>query len=469
MESPPAQSPRVFVAGVLLPFTLYTSFFLPCSQGESGLQGCGWSEVPRILSQVKDPRIPHRDFPITDYGAVPGGTNDSDEAIRKSCEACSREGGGRVVIPSGEFLSGPIRLGNNMELHLEKGALLKFSTDSRRYLPAVSTRFEGMDCFNYSPMILAERVTNVAVTGDGTIDGQADESNWIGWKGRKGAQPGTQTEARRRLGRMNDEGVELEKRLFGEGDFLRPDFIAFYRCSNVLIDGVHLRRPPMWTIHPLLCTNVTIRGVDVLTHGANNDGCDPESCRNVLIEKCIFETGDDCIAIKSGRNNDGRRVKTPSESIIIRDCTMHDGHGGVTIGSEISGGCRGVYVEHCMMDSPNLACVLRIKSNAKRGGEIHDIFVRDISVGTVKDSALQINFLYEEGAMGDYKPIAENIRMNAVTVSNTPRVVNVRGFPGAVISGIEIIDSTFKGITKPDVIVDANVQLTRCTIERQIQ
>ena len=167
--------------------------------------------------------------------------------------------------------------------------------------------------------------------------------------------------------------------------------------------GVKIRRSPMWEIHPLLCTNVTVRGVDIVSHGANNDGCDPESCRDVLIEKCLFDTGDDCIAIKSGRNNDGRRVGVPSVNLIIRDCTMRDGHAGTAIGSEISGSCSNVFVENCEMSSPNLKCALRLKSNAVRGGVLQNIFMRNVNVGLVKDSVLQIDFLYEEGDQGRFQ------------------------------------------------------------------
>jgi unsaturated rhamnogalacturonyl hydrolase len=205
--------------------------------------------------------------------------------------------------------------------------------------------------------------------------------------------------------------------------------------------------------------------VDILSHGANNDGCDPESCQDVLIEKCTFDTGDDCIAIKSGRNNDGRRVGVPSQDIIVRDCTMRDGHGGVTIGSEISGGCSNVFVENCEMSSPELACVLRLKSNAMRGGVIQNVFVRNVKVGLVKDSVLQIDFLYEEGPNGDFNPAARNIQMDHITVAKTPRVLNVRGFPAATIRDVRIYDSTFKDIQKPDVVRDADVKLVDCKLE----
>jgi unsaturated rhamnogalacturonyl hydrolase len=229
---------------------------------------------------------------------------------------------------------------------------------------------------------------------------------------------------------------------------------------------VRIRRSPMWELHPVLCTNVTVRGVDIVSHGANNDGCDPESCRDVLIEKCLFDTGDDCIAIKSGRNTDGRRVNVPSVNIIVRNCIMRDGHGGTTIGSEISGSCSNVFVYNCEMSSPNLTCALRLKSNAVRGGVLQNIFMRNVNVGVVKDSVLQIDFLYEEGAKGDFKPVAKNVAMENITVAHTPRVLNVRGFPEASISGVRIYNSLFKDIQKPDQVIEADVKLVNCRLEQ---
>jgi unsaturated rhamnogalacturonyl hydrolase len=356
-------------------------------------------------------------------------------------------------------------LQGGVNLHLDTNATLKFSTDPKAYLPAMLTRFEGIECYNYSPLIYALGQSNVAVTGPGTLDGQATDENWLRWKGRKDPSTNTQKVANGRLKKMAEEGVPVEQRRFGEGDYLRPSFIQFYLCRNVMVEGVRIRRSPMWEIHPVLCTNVTVRGVDIVTHGANNDGCDPESCRDVLIENCLFDTGDDCIAIKSGRNADGRRVGVPSVNLVIRGCTMNDGHGGVTIGSEISGGCSNVFVENCSMDSTNLDRAIRLKSNAVRGGVIQNVFVRNVNIGSVADAVLQIDFLYEEGTNGMYKPVARNIVLENITVANTPRVLNVRGFPGAGIGNVRIYNSTFKRIQKPDTVQDADVKLVNCVLE----
>jgi polygalacturonase len=415
-----------------------------------------WAQMPEILARIVAPKFPTRDFDIAKFGAVADGRTDSSKAIRNAIDACAQAGGGRVTVPAGEFLTGAIHLQGNVELHLETNSVLKFSTNPNDYMPAVFTRFEGTECFNFSPLIYALGQTNVAVTGAGTLDGQADKSNWLAWG---------KSSARKRLAKLAEDNVPADKRQFGKADHLRPDFIEFNRCQNVLVEGVKIRRSPMWEIHPLLCTNVTVRGVDIFSHGANNDGCDPESCRDVLIEKCIFDTGDDCIAIKSGRNNDGRRVGIPSVNLVIRDCTMRDGHAGTAIGSEISGSCSNVFVENCEMSSPNLVCALRLKSNAMRGGVLQNIFMRNVNVGLVKDSVLQIDFLYEEGAQGVFNPVARNVVLENITVAQTPRVLNVRGFPAATIRGVRIYNSTFKQVKKPDVVLNADVKLVNCLLE----
>jgi len=426
-----------------------------------------WNAVPEILARIIPPQFPARYFDITQYGAIPDGRTDCSGAIARAMAACDAAGGGHVVVPAGDFLTGPLHLQSNLDLHLAAtNSVLRFKTDPHAYLPAVFTRFEGMECYNYSPLIFALDRQNVAVTGAGTLDGQADDTTWLAWKGRRGAGAGTQNAARARLDRMNNDRVPVDQRRFGDGDCLRPNFIQFERCRNVLVEGVQIRRSPMWEIHPLLCTNVTVRSVDISSHGANNDGCDPESCRDVLIEKCRFDTGDDCIAIKSGRNNDGRRVGVPSANLVIRDCTMRDGHAGTAIGSEISGGCSNVFVENCEMSSPNLLCALRLKSNAVRGGVLQNILMRHVRVGLVRDSVLQIDFLYEEGTNGPFHPVARNVVMDDITVAQTPRVLNVRGFPAAAISGIRICHSTFKQILKSDVVEHADVKLVDCVLEK---
>jgi len=409
----------------------------------------GWDDAAAILARIKDPAIPAKDFPLVDFGATPGA--DASAAIRAAIAACHQAGGGRVIVPAGEWLTGPIHLLSRVNLHVAKGATLRFKTDPAAYLPAVLTKWEGLECYNYSPLIYALDQTDIAVTGEGTLDGGATWETWWAWNNKQ-EKPTRQVAARNRLLEMGETGVPVEQRRFGDGDFLRPNFIQPYRCTNVLIQGVTIVRSPMWVIHPVLCTNVTVRGVTVSSHGPNNDGCDPESCRDVLIEDCIFDTGDDCIAIKSGRNNDGRRIGVPSENFIIRRCTMKDGHGGVVLGSECSGSIRNIFVEDCTMDSPNLDRGLRFKTNAVRGGFLENVFMRNVEIGRVAEAVLTIDLLYEEGAKGAFLPTVRNVHLQNVRSSASPRVLFITSFPGATIDHLTFRDCTFRGVQKTEVL-----------------
>jgi polygalacturonase len=411
----------------------------------------GWQSVPAILARIKAPKFPARDFNITAYGAVADGQSDSTEAIRRSIEACHNAGGGRVVVPAGIFSTGAIQLKSNVNLYLSEGATLKFSTDTEKYLPAVYTRFEGTECMNYSPFIYAFEQENIAITGSGTLDGSASDANWWAWARRRGSDEAPARSSVRKLLDYGERGVPVKDRVFGKGEYLRPNFIQPYRSRNILIEGIHIINSPMWEIHPVLSTNITVRGVKIDSHGPNNDGCDPESSRDVLIEDCIFDTGDDCIAIKSGRDNDGRRVNVPSENIIVRNSTMKDGHGAVVMGSECSGGIRNVFIENCHMDSPNLERALRFKSNARRGGFAENVFMRNVDVGQVKEAILTIDFLYETGPNGPYKPIVRNVTLENVRSTASPRVMWIASFPGAVIDDVRFVDCIFRGVQTSEV------------------
>jgi polygalacturonase len=366
-----------------------------------------------------------------------------------------------VVAPRGDFLTGPIHLKNNTNLHLEEGATLLFSRDPKHYLPLVLTRFEGTECMNYSPLIYAFEQTNVAVTGPGTLDGQADNEHWWPWKGNAkfGYRPDgpTQKKASEALVAMGDKDVPVSRRVFGEGHYLRPAFFQPYRSTNVLIEGVSIRNSPMWELNPVLCRNVTVRGVRIASHGPNNDGCDPECSSDVLIERCVFETGDDCIAIKSGRNRDGRRVGAACENIVVRDCTMKDGHGGVALGSEGSGGIRNVFIDQCRMDSPNLERALRLKTNTFRGGAYENVYFTNCTVGQVAESVVEVDFFYpegdnKEGRGGAFRPAVRNVVVENVTSRTSKRAVYFRGYPNAPVSGVRLAHCTFGNVTEADVI-----------------
>lgn len=403
-----------------------------------------WSKMAELMTQIKAPVFPDRSFNIIDFGAVGDGSTNCSKAIKRAIEACNKAGGGRVIVPQGDFCTGPVYLKSNVNLYLSKGSRLLFSTNPKDYLPVVQTRWEGVELMNYSPLVYAFGEKNIAVTGDGVLDGQASKANWWKWNGaeRHGWKAGMPSQrdslSRPALFKMGDEDVPVEKRIFGEGHYLRPMFFQPYQCENVLLEGITIKNSPMWIIHPVLCENVIIRKVNVDSAGPNTDGCDPESCRNVLIEDCTFNTGDDCIALKSGRNADGRRIGKPAENIIIRGCRMLDGHGGIVIGSEISGGAKNIYIENCEMDSPGLTRAIRIKTNSARGGIIEDIYFRNLEVGTVSESLLKINLFYEDGEGHGHIPLVRNIYLENVHCKSTRFPLFLLGYEDSKITGIHL-------------------------------
>ena len=413
-----------------------------------------WSTADAIVARIRPPRFPNRDFDITKFGARPDGATDATEAIRRAIGACHDAGGGRVVVPAGRFATGAIHLKSGVNLHVTEQATLLFSRDPRAYLPVVFTRWEGVELMNYSPLIYAFGERDLAVTGTGTLDGQAGPDHWWPWKGGASKVTGQpdQLADRAELMKLSTAGTPVERRIFGGGHYLRPQFIQPYRCQNVLVEGIRIANSPMWEIHPVLCTNVTVRGVTVVTHGPNNDGCNPESCSDVLIERCTFDTGDDCIALKSGRNEDGRRVATPVQNVVVRDCVMKDGHGGVVIGSEVSGGARNVFVERCRMDSPQLDRALRFKTNSVRGGVIEHVYMRDVTVGEVAEAVVTADFFYEEGDSGKFPPTLRDVEVRNVTSRKSQHGLRLRGYAHSPITDVRIVDCVFDGIAQDDVL-----------------
>src|SRR5690606_15344941 len=404
-----------------------------------------------IIESITIPEFPDTNFSIMDYGAVADGITDNTQAIKDAIQACVEAGGGKVIIPAGKFLTGPIHLKSNVNLHLEKNSEVIFTKDKQAYLPVVRTSYEGVELMNYSPLIYAYQQKNIAVTGSGTFNGQAGKENWWPWSGaeryghKKGDPHQRDTFNLPRLRKMNEDALPVSERIFGEGHHLRPTFFEPFESENVLIKGVTFINAPFWVMHPIKCTNVTVDGVKVISHGPNNDGCNPEYSKNVHITNCVFDTGDDCIAIKSGRNDEGRRVGITSENIVVENCIMKDGHGGVVMGSEISAGVRNVYVRNCKMDSPNLDRAIRIKTNTLRGGFVENVFVKDIQVGQVKEAFLKINTYYAiyDNQEGDHIPSIKNIHIENVTVEDG-------GKYGILIQGREenpVENITFKNVT----------------------
>ncbi|ATY30637.1 glycoside hydrolase family 28 protein [Sphingomonas psychrotolerans] len=418
-----------------------------------------WHRAADIARTVRAPVFPPRRFDITVFGAKGDGVTLNTTAIARAIETCAAAGGGRVLVPAGDFLTGAVHLKSNVELHLLAGATLRFSTDPAQY-PMVFTRWEGVELINYSPLVYAYKAKNIAITGAGTLDGQGSPEHWWAWKGPWGgtAEHGwregmpDQRKSRAVLFQMAEDRVPVEKRVFGDGHYLRPSFIQPYGCENVLIEGVRIRRSPFWNVHPVLCRNVILRGLDIMGHGPNNDGTDPESVDMMLIEDCIFDTGDDCIAVNSGRNEDGRRLGVPSQNILIRNCRMKQGHGGITVGSQISGGARWVFAEKCRLDSPDLWYAIRFKNNALRGGLLENFHYRDIHVGQVGRAAIACDFNYEEGAKGRFTPILRHITIERLRATRATRVLDSQGLPGAPVTDIALKDCSFDGVTEPSIL-----------------
>lgn len=414
-----------------------------------------WAESKTILSNIQDPKFPDKVYNVVDFGAKGDGVTKNTVAINATIEKCSNEGGGHVLISNGSFLTGAIHLKSNVDLHIEAGAVLKFSPDPKDYLPLVRTRWEGDDCYNYCPLIFADGQTNFALTGKGVLDGQGSVKNWWPWKGivKMGYIKGTPSQldplCRPLLKKYNDTQVPVEKRQMGEGFYLRPQFINFIHCKNFKIEDVTITNSPFWVIHPLLSENVIVRNVTVNSEGPNNDGCDPESCKNVLIENCTFNTGDDCIALKSGRDFDGRRENAPIENVIIRNCHMRKGHGGVSMGSEISGGCKNIFVENCEMSSPQLDRAILIKTNNSRGGITDGVYVRNVTVGEVRDAILSINCSYhtDTEGQGKFTPTIKNVYLSNVTSNKSTYAIWLDGIKGITcVDNINVENCVFNGV-----------------------
>ena len=398
---------------ILCAFTIafsQASETLPPNAPEPILQVSAPFEVP----EFKRPVFADRNFDIRDFGATEGGVVKNSESIRKAIEAAVKAGGGRVVVPAGVWLTGAIHLESNVNLNLAKGAELLFSQDPIDYLPAVFSRHEETECYKYSAFIYADRKSNIAITGEGTLNGQGKP--WWAWKeSRKNSE--------QLLEEMASKNVPVRERVFDgtNGRILRPAFFQPMNCSNVLVEGVTFLYGAFWTIAPTYCNNVIIRRVKITTEGSyghtpNGDGVDPSSSKNVLIEYCKFDTGDDCIAIKSGRDKDGLRVGVPTENVIVRHCEGWRGHGGISIGSETSGGIRNIYATDCRFHGTER--VVRIKTTRGRGGTIEHLWFHNLSADTSQQEVLGINMLYTGTRLPAEKVTETTPRIQDVHFSN---------------------------------------------------
>lgn len=395
-------------------------------------------DAPFEMDSIKLFVFPEKDFPITAYGAVEGGTVDNTQAIADAIEACNKAGGGRVVIPNGEWFTGPIHLKSNVNLHLEDDAVVKFSDKPADYLPAVQTTLEGMELFNYSPLIYAWECENIAITGKGTLKPNMD--TWKIWFPREKPY----MDAAARLYTMMSTGVAVEERQFAdEGNRIRPYMIHLNRCKNVYLDGFKIRESPFWCVHLFKCDGGVVRNLDLKAHGHNNDGIDLEMTRNFLVEDCTFDQGDDAVVLKSGSNQDAWRLNQPTENIVVRNCTVLKGHTMLGLGSELSGGIRNIYLHDCSAPKSVMRFVY-IKTNHRRGGDIENIYVKNVSSGkTNRVFEIDTDVLYQWRDFPTYETRItkiDNINLSNVTCNSAEAIYEIKGDERRPVGTVKLTD-----------------------------
>tara|TARA_R110002050_G_scaffold261556_1_gene401668 strand:- start:172344 stop:173738 length:1395 start_codon:yes stop_codon:yes gene_type:complete len=385
---------------------------------------------------------------ILEFGAIIGDKEKNAIAIEKAIEKVNKIGGGTVVIPEGEWITKKIHFKSNVNLHLNKGAVLLFSENPVDYLPAVHTTWEGMECYNYSPLIYAYQCKNIAITGKGEIKAKMDV--WKKWF----ARPTAHMENLKRLYMLASNNSPVsDRQMVNDSANFRPQLIQFNRSENILLEGITITNSPFWTIHPYLSKNIVIRDLNVYAHGHNNDGVDPEMSQNMLIENCVFDQGDDAIAVKSGRNQDAWRLNTPSKNIVIRNCTVKNGHQLLAIGSELSGGIENIFMDNCnVLEGAKMFHLLFIKTNERRGGFVNGIYMSNITSGNVDKGILGIetDVLYQ---WRDLVPTIErkltpikNVNLENIKVSNVEFISRILGQEELPIQDINLKNITADSI-----------------------
>ena len=364
-----------------------------CAAGDFGqVERERVSRRDSVLALVTGAAVSSDSLFITDFGAKGDGTKDCKRAFDRAMKAAAKRGGARIIVPAGTYLvKGPIHFVSNVCLDIRKGATIKFDPAPELYLPMVETSWEGTFLWNYSPFIYGKDLHDVAIVGEGTIDGNAS-TTFSTWKPKQKAGQARSRE-------MNHGGVPVDGRKFGDGWWLRPQLIQFYGCRNVTLEGVFITNSPFWCVHLLKSENIICRGLRYDAKLVNNDGIDPECSRNILIEDIEFNNGDDNVAIKSGRDNDGWTFGAPSENIVIRRCRFKGLH-AVVIGSEMSAGVRNVFVEDCTFGGYCKRGIY-IKTNPDRGGFVTDLYVKDCEFGDVEDLFYATSMYAGEGLDND--------------------------------------------------------------------
>ena len=397
-----------------------------------------FKESKKIIENIQRTSFKLKEYNVLDFGARGDGVFDNSKAINEAITTCSREGGGKVIIPGGKYLSkGPINLKSNVNLYIDEGALLLFSPDPNDYLPVVFTRWEGVEIYNYSPLIYTASQENVAITGAGTIDGQAKEK-WVSFRQKQG-------KAQNQLREMGKQQVPVAERVFGEGYFLRTPLIQFINCDRVLVEGVTLTNSPFWILHPVYTSNMVIRDVKFHSLVINNDGIDVDSSNDILIENCNFQTGDDAVVFKSGRDQDGWRVNRPSKNVVVRNCFAPRVLHGIAFGSEMSGGVENIYIENFIMDKV-MSEGVQFKANKDRGGYIRNINIRNITVDSAKNHLIYFTNDYHGYRGGNAPSEFYQISFENVHCNYAKNAFQFQGLPGTPIHDINVKNVILKDV-----------------------
>lgn len=455
--------------------TLSTLLLTACTAADPYPYETLYKDLPFDMPRVERPVFPDRQVSITDFGGKGDGVTLNTEAFEKALVSLSEQGGGRLVVPFGVWFSGPITLRSNINLHLEKGALILFTPDKSAY-PLIKTSFEGLETRRCQSPLSGRNLENVAITGQGVINGSGEawrplkrakvtESHWKTVVASGGTLQNKDlwypSENAMRGALLSETNLNVPRNPLTEEewmdikDFLRPVMVSLISCKNVLLEGILFENSPSWNLHPLMCENVIIDKVFVRnpSFAQNGDGLDLESCKNALIVNSTFDVGDDAICLKSGKDAEGRRRGMPTENVIIDNCTVFKGHGGFVVGSEMSGGVRNVSVSNCAFLGTDVG--LRFKSTRGRGGVVENIFVNQISMFDIVTDSFLFDLFYggksasESLADGDVTPIEEsllpvteetpvfrNIHVKNLVSRNARRALFFNGLPEMNIRGI---------------------------------
>ena len=461
-----------------------------------------YADLPFDMPKVQLPSIPDREVCLTDFGAVGDGMTLCTEAFAAAIDHLAEQGGGTVNVPDGIWFTGPIVMKDNIELHLSNHAMILFSPDQSLY-PLTEIIFEGLNTWRMQSPISARGVKNIAITGGGVIDGNGDawrmvkkskvtESAWKKLVASGGIVDGTNwfpTESYYRgqksaTDQNVNENMKTKEDFEPIRDFLRPVLIAIHNCENILLEGVTVQNSPCWTIHPAICTNLTIDGITVRcpAYAQNGDGVDIESCKNVLMINSSIDAGDDAICIKSGKNEDGRKRGIPCENVIVQDCIVFHGHGGFVVGSEMSGGVKNISVKNLTFSGTDVG--LRFKSTRGRGGVVENIFIENITMNNIATDGLLFDLFYggksasealadgDEGEVTDmpFKPVDEttpafrNIDIKDVRCYNARRAMLFNGLPEMNVENVRVENAQFYTTTGAQVNESTNVELKNVTV-----